>query len=152
MEGENGNCLVLFNPTQAARFEYITTTLEKEECSGNVLVPGLGFTFVNKTLLGYSDGGHDIKMKEEADHYFIDTVHYSLKVAKTGQIQSLIDKTTKNEPREVARQPLNQLAVHNDVPFFWDAWDIFHHSFETKMDCAAKDSKVLLNNGKILKI
>jgi hypothetical protein len=22
--------------------------------------------------------------------------------------------------------------VHDDVPFFWDNWDIMHHAYETK--------------------
>jgi hypothetical protein len=28
---------------------------------------------------------------------------------------------------------LNQLIIHDDVPFFWDNWDVCHHAFETKI-------------------
>ena len=28
---------------------------------------------------------------------------------------------------------LNQLIIHDDVPFFWDNWDIMHHAYETKV-------------------
>lgn len=28
-------------------------------------------------------------------------------------------------------KPLNNLIIHDDVPFFWDNWDILHHSYET---------------------
>lgn len=27
---------------------------------------------------------------------------------------------------------LNSLIVHDDVPFFWDNWDIMHHTYETQ--------------------
>ena len=48
---------------------------------------------------------------------------------------SLKDKRTKNYFREVVQegQSLNKLIIHDDVPFFWDNWDIMHHAFETKV-------------------
>jgi len=45
----------------------------------------------------------------------------------------LKDKRTKNFHREVADGALNQLIIHDDVPFFWDNWDIMHHTYETKV-------------------
>ena len=30
-------------------------------------------------------------------------------------------------------ESLNKLIIHDDVPFFWDNWDIMHHAFETKV-------------------
>ena len=44
------------------------------------------------------------------------------------------DKRTKNFHREVVKKNdfLNKLVVLDDVPFFWDNWDIMHHTFETK--------------------
>lgn len=27
---------------------------------------------------------------------------------------------------------MNELLIHDDVPFFWDNWDIMHHAYETK--------------------
>jgi len=48
---------------------------------------------------------------------------------------SLKDKRTKNYFREVVQegQALNKLIIHDDVPFFWDNWDIMHHAFETQV-------------------
>jgi hypothetical protein len=53
---------------------------------------------------------------------------------ETGQILSLKDKRTKNFQREIVQKgkALNTLVIHDDVPFFWDNWDIMHHSYETK--------------------
>jgi len=31
----------------------------------------------------------------------------------------------------VCGAPLNSLVMYNDVPFFWDNWDICHHSLDT---------------------
>ena len=27
---------------------------------------------------------------------------------------------------------LNKLIMHDDIPFFWDNWDIMHHAYESK--------------------
>ena len=27
---------------------------------------------------------------------------------------------------------LNKLIMHEDIPFFWDNWDIMHHAYESK--------------------
>lgn len=44
------------------------------------------------------------------------------------------DKRTKNFYREIVQEgkELNQIIIHDDVPFFWDNWDIMHHAYETK--------------------
>jgi hypothetical protein len=38
-----------------------------------------------------------------------------------------------------AGQALHTLTIHNDVPFFWDAWDTFLYDFETKFEIDAYD-------------
>ncbi len=29
---------------------------------------------------------------------------------------------------------MNYLVIHDDVPYFWDNWDICHHTFDSNMD------------------
>jgi len=54
------------------------------------------------------------------------------------------------DPEEFGRECIekgssfNKLVIHDDVPFFWDNWDIMHHAYENKW----KD--VLLSNPKIV--
>ena len=36
-------------------------------------------------------------------------------------------------PREICAKPLNELVIFDDVPFFWDNWDICHHSLDTEV-------------------
>ena len=71
----------------------------------------------------------------EAGTYHIENRFYKCILdSKNGQITSLKDKRTKNYHREVVKEgeALNQLVIHEDVPFFWDNWDIMHHAYETK--------------------
>ena len=58
--------------------------------------------------------------------------HYKITFLKTGQISSYLDLRIKNRPRQLVQENkfLNQLAIHEDVPFYWDAWDVMHHTFE----------------------
>jgi hypothetical protein len=28
---------------------------------------------------------------------------------------------------------MNYLVIHDDVPYFWDNWDICHHTFDSNM-------------------
>jgi alpha-mannosidase len=37
---------------------------------------------------------------------------------------------------------LNKICLHSDVPFFWDAWDVMHHNFETFTQYYASSSVV----------
>ena len=60
-----------------------------------------------------------------------------------GSITSWKDKRTKNFEREICRDRLNKISVHEDVPFFWDAWDVMLHSFETVKEYRAISSQVI---------
>lgn len=42
---------------------------------------------------------------------------------------------------------MNKLSIHSDVPFFWDAWDIFIHNFETVTELKAVSFGVTENTG-----
>lgn len=75
--------------------------------------------------------------ESEQDHAIVvSTRWYEAKVdTLRGQITSIKDKRTKGFEKEITfeGQPLNQLVIYNDVPFFWDNWDICHHSLDSKV-------------------
>ena len=73
-------------------------------------------------------------MKEEGQQGFkIENRYYEIILNKEGSITSWLDKRTKNAPRQLCKpgNTLNQLVIHQDVPFFWDAWDVMLYDFET---------------------
>jgi alpha-mannosidase len=63
----------------------------------------------------------------------VESRYYKIELGKDGSIYSWKDKRTKNFEREICREgdTINKISIHNDVPFFWDAWDIMLHSYET---------------------
>ena len=93
-------------------------------------------------------------MYTETEEFFeITSLFYVCKLSKsTGQITSLKTHWTSDScmkgdlERECVQKgsSFNKLVIHDDVPFFWDNWDIMHHAYETKW----KD--ILLENPKIV--
>lgn len=75
----------------------------------------------------------------------VENRYYKILLAKDGSIHSWKDKRTKNFEREICRSDnrLNKLSIHQDVPFFWDAWDIMLHSFETVTELLAVSCNIL---------
>ena len=71
--------------------------------------------------------------------------YYKIELKQDGSIHSWKDKRTKNFERELCRanDRLNKLSIHQDVPFFWDAWDILLHSFETVTELIAHSHRVI---------
>ena len=53
-------------------------------------------------------------------------------ISSNGQLISL---KTAESPFEFINpsQPGNQFAIYNDMPFFWDAWDVEIYHFSTRM-------------------
>ena len=94
----------------------------------------MGRTCFDKDFLKKSFSSDQISFVSGKSEIRVSNRFYDAKVdTKTGQILSLKDKRTKNFHREIVKQPLNQLIIHDDVPFFWDNWDIMHHAYETKV-------------------
>mmetsp|Transcript_149 Transcript_149/g.164 ORF Transcript_149/g.164 Transcript_149/m.164 type:complete len:103 (+) Transcript_149:474-782(+) len=74
---------------------------------------------------------------------------YTILLKDDGQIHSWKDKRTKNFERELCREgnQLNKICVHQNVPFFWDAWDIFHHDYETVQEYKSEEKAILQQCG-----
>ena len=64
----------------------------------------------------------------------IDHINYMARIClRTGRFISLKYKMDGWE-RQLCQpgKSLNRLIIHDDVPFFWDNWDIMHHAYETQ--------------------
>ena len=79
------------------------------------------------------------KVKNDENHDHIVTIKnkwYQCEFnKKKGGITSLKFLKKNNFSKEVVQKDklLNSLILHDDVPFFWDNWDIMHHTFETEV-------------------
>jgi len=111
------------------------------------MIPKLGFALVNQKHLEHSMSVQTLKFEEakNGSGFFIENRYYKIHLAKDGSIHSWKDKRTKNFEREICKSDnrLNKLSIHQDVPFFWDAWDIMLHSFETVTELLAVSFNVV---------
>lgn len=93
---------------------------------------GLGYATIDKNILGQSGGSLHLKFQEDEKGFTVENRYYIVQLGKDGAIRSWKDKRT-NFQREICKKgdTINKICLHEDVPFFWDAWDIMHHDFET---------------------
>ena len=101
---------VLFNPLTVERFERLST----ETTEGQVLIPKLGFAFVNQKHLEHSMSTQALSFEEGKDGFAVENRYYKIQLAKDGSIHSWKDKRTKNFEREICRSNnrLNKLSIH----------------------------------------
>ena len=130
--------VVLLNTLNYDRFDLINCedSTNGEKCQGYVMSPQMGRTCFDKRFLLKSNSSDKVSLKSSIYSTEIENRFYICEVNnKTGQIISLKDKRTKNYHRQVVKESdfLNKLIIHDDVPFFWDNWDIMHHAYETKI-------------------
>jgi len=104
-----------------------------------------GMALVDRKHLEHSMSVAKLGFKQEGDKYFVENRSYKIILDKDGSIHSWKDQRTKNFERELCKpgNRLNKLSIHQDVPFFWDAWDVMLHSFETVTEIKAHASTVL---------
>lgn len=130
-----GQSAVLFNTLGQDRFEAVRYRVgEEARGTGQALVSKFGFACVDKRSLEESKSSLELSVEETKEGYKVVNRYYKIVIGTDGQIHSWLDKRPRGEPRELCRagQTLNRLTIHQDVPFFWDAWDIMLHSFETQ--------------------
>ena len=136
---------MVLNTLTQDRFEHLRCSFGEEKLEGNLLIGKLGLATVDKGHLEHSMSVHDLTFTEEASGFLVENRYYKISLSKDGSITSWKDKRTKNAPREICRpgDRLNKLSIHQDVPFFWDAWDVMLHDFETVTELQAVSSRVL---------
>jgi alpha-mannosidase len=104
-----------------------------------------GMALVDRKHLEHSMSVAKLEFKQEGDLFKVENRSYRIVINKDGSIHSWKDKRTKNFERELCRpgDRLNKLSIHQDVPFFWDAWDVMLHSFETVTELKAHTASII---------
>ena len=119
----------------------------KETTQGYAMLKSLSLSLITREFLQRSQVTGSMKVTEVEGNtgYQIENRYYKITLGKDGRISSWLDKRTKNAFREIARKgdALNKFVIHQDVPFFWDAWDIFHYDFESAQDVYAHSLTLL---------
>ena len=127
----NGANLLAFNPLSWARTVLVEIPPESspaEEVPKSlavVIVPGMG---LSEPIIAGSDnnlhpGISPVHITEESGTFKLESSNICARIDKYGRIVSLLHKPTGRESI-VPGQVGNQFVLFEDVPFFWDAWDV----------------------------
>lgn len=140
--------VVLMNTLNYDRFDLIKCldSTNDETFQGYVMSPQMGRTCFDKAFLLKSSSSDKITLRSSIYSTEVENRFYICEVDNTtGQIISLKDKRTKKYHRQVVKESdcLNKLIIHDDVPFFWDNWDIMHHAYETKIKKVQEKEKLV---------
>ena len=137
---------IVFNNENFDRTEYISVTVEDKTHSGFVKVPQNGYTiFTVDDIEKETWDELKIKCEETKEGFEISNQFYEIEINKNGRITSYIDKLYfKHKPKQMIdlkKGELNMLYLHDDVPDYWDAWDVFDWARYTHTDILANSEK-----------
>ena len=117
---------LLFNPVSCDRVEFVGNTLVKMGPFGFAEYPITSSAAANSL-----DNFEFVSCKKSAANEFqVENSFVSVRISGSGQVLSLLDKRV-SPCREVidlsssSHSFGNALLLYDDVPFYWDAWDIF---------------------------
>lgn len=82
--------------------------------------------------------------KEEKDLIIIENKYLIVKLSLKGEFKSIIDK--EDDMREIIEDDsinIHHLMIYNDIPFYWDAWDIMPYYKESGKICEIDSMKIL---------
>lgn len=126
------------------------TILQKSHINDNplipVLLPSLSFSSLKKKTIQNINPSQYITINQENDEIIvIENQYLKIKISsKDGKFMSVIDKDSNN--REIIindNDLLHHLVLYNDIPFYWDAWDIMPYYKETGVNCNVKSIEIL---------
>ena len=147
---------ILMNTLTSDRFEHLRCTIGEDRVEGSCLISKLGLACIDRQHLEHSLSSNDLSLKDDqiGGCLQIESRYSSIKRHSDGSIHSWKDKRTKNFHRELCKpgDRLNKLSIHEDVPFFWDAWDVMLHSFETVKEYKATHHEVIEQTGSRIRV
>lgn len=124
-----GNNVVAFNPLSWSRTVLVEVPSAPADGSSPrattlaaIQVPGMGLSepiTSESTVAGIAP----VHITEESDIFKLESANICAKIDKHGRITSLVHKPTGRESI-VPGQLGNHFVMFDDVPFFWDAWDV----------------------------
>lgn len=138
----NRNTLVVFNSLthdRKATIEWVSGGIKHYT---KVQIKALGCAaYPERFLLANETRQNSCAVQDNGKYLEVETQLLKLKIAYNGKIHSIKDKTTGKE-EEAMREVIapgegfsegNTLCIHNDVPLYWDAWDLWIYYQESKM-------------------
>ena len=139
---------LFLNTLTCDRFERLRVSYAGQDkpLEGQVMVGKLGgMALVDRKHLEHSMSVAKLEFTQEGEVFKVENRSYRVVLNRDGSIHSWKDKRTKNFERELCRpgDRLNKLSIHQDVPFFWDAWDVMLHSFETVTELKAHTASII---------
>ena len=108
---------------------------------GVVSAPSVGFSVAPAAA---SD--NSVSVREENGSFIFENSSITATINSAGRLSSLFDK---NEEREVLAEGSvgNNLAMFDDKPLYWDAWDIDIYHMEKRWDVSPATSIKILEEG-----
>ncbi|CAL1528910.1 unnamed protein product [Lymnaea stagnalis] len=80
----------------------------------------------------------EVILTREDDHYVMTNGIIKAVIDSIGRVTSLtcFDKLTKRWSKEAIDQqhPANQFLLYDDIPLYWDAWDVMDYHLETRSE------------------
>jgi alpha-mannosidase len=132
-----------YNPSNYTQIAHLSLS----SSSGYLSIPQHSFKIFSPSSL---TSIHEISVTEQGENYEISTEFYLVTISNKGRILSYEDKLVSTHRRkEIIDQSMgaNSLRLHDDIPDFWDAWDIFDWSRYTHKQLDANTCEVVHQNG-----
>ena len=67
------------------------------------------------------------------ERFCVENSEISCSINKDGTISSLKLKMNQSEVVKSAGNPFNEMVIFDDVPLYWDAWDVMDYHTETRL-------------------
>ena len=148
--GDNGHGMLLFNPISCDReeivqqrrvhlspFSFLKVSPNKVLSPSDVVGSGDRIDCLNGTEKVSTDFVHCESLGE--NNFLMENAYIAVRMSARGQIWSILDKRV-SPFREVidsssAKDPPgssfgNMLMLYDDVPYFWDAWDVLPYHLQ----------------------
>jgi alpha-mannosidase len=139
------NAYAFINTTQYDR----TNIFDIQGKQYRIYLTDLGIELIPKHLIVNTEENY-LSIEEDLaeSHYVVTNKFYIIQIGFNGQIESILDKRTKKFNLESTMKESidknnenyskgNMFSMHEDLPIFWDAWDIWIYYMDTRKDFSA---------------
>lgn len=121
-------------------------------------VPAFSLTPLNELKSLKIKPGKQNLASECGDEFILENEFFFAKINKAGQVVSFVVKAGKDSAKEnllerfeaiAESEVANQFAVFDDIPLYWDAWDVMDYHLETKKIISEGSSAALFENSPV---
>jgi len=160
LEAATTNTVVVFNSLNFVRKDEVIEW-EKNETKvySKIDVPGIGCAIYPLSVLEKLIINDPQVMVEEKDNIEIKTPKLRVTLSKVGKVLNVLDRETREYDDPLTdREAIghwknykggNIILLHNDVPIYWDAWDLWLYYQETATEILADSYKIEKKNHQV---